>query len=305
MSVDTVKINLNGTNYNLTYNSSSGKWEATITAPSNTSWNQPNNKYGITVTATDDAGNSTVKDRTDSTLGSALQLRVLEKVKPTVALTSPSSGAKVTSSKPTFVFQLRDSGSGIKISTLALKIDGGTAISNGSPGMTCTSVSGGYDCSYIPPTALGDGAHTVTIQIADNDDNTSNLLSSAFTVDTVPPALNVTAPQEGLITNNASLTVSGTTNDTTSSPVTATIKVNGVDQGTVTVSSGSFSKAITLSEGSNTIVVRVTDAAGLYSEITRTVKLDTVAPSITAVTLVPNPVDSGATFVITVTVSDS
>ena len=40
-------------------------------APSVTSWHEPNNKYGITVTATDDAGNSTVKDRTDSTLSSA------------------------------------------------------------------------------------------------------------------------------------------------------------------------------------------------------------------------------------------
>ena len=305
MAVSSVKINLNGTDYNLTYNSSSGKWEATITAPSNTSFNQPSNKYGITVTATDDAGNSTVKDRTDSVLGNLLQLRVLEKTKPTVALTSPSSGAKITSSKPTFVFQLRDSGSGIEISSLALKIDGGTVVTNNSPGMNCTSVSGGYDCSYIPAAALADGAHTVTIQVKDNDGNTSTLLSSSFTVDTVPPALNVTSPQEGLITKNASLTVSGTTNDTTSSPVTATIKLNGVDQGTVNISSGSFSKAITLEEGNNTIVIRVTDAAGLYSEITRTVKLDTVAPSITAVTLVPNPVDSGSTFVITVTVSDS
>lgn len=304
MAISTVKINLNGQNYNLTYNSSSGKYEATITAPSTTSWNEINNKYGITVTATDDAGNSAVKDRTDATLGSLLQLRVLEKVKPTVSLSAPSSGARVTSSKPNIVFTLRDTGSGVNISSLQLKIDGGTAIGNAAAGMVCTSVSGGYDCTYTPQTALGEGSHTVTIQVSDNDGNISSLLSSAFNVDTVPPALNITNPPNGLVTNNSNLTVSGTTNDVTSSPVTATIKLNGIDQGAVNITSGSFSKSIALAEGSNTIVITVTDAAGLTSQVTRTVELDTVPPVITAVTLVPNPVDGGATFVVTVTVSD-
>lgn len=304
MAVSTVKINLNGTNYNLVYNSSSGKYEATITAPSATSWNEPEHKYGITVTATDDAGNSTVKDRTDGTLGNSLKLRVLEKVKPTAVLTSPSSGARVTNSKPPIVFTLRDTGAGIDISTLQLKIDGGAAVTNGSAGMICTSVTGGYDCTYTPQAALSNGSHTVTIQVGDNDGNVSTLLSSAFTVDTVAPTLNVLSPANGLITNNPSLAVQGTTNDATSSPVTVLIKLNNVDQGAVAVTDGNFSKALSLSEGDNTIYVRVTDAAGLYTEITRTVKLDTVAPTISAVTLVPNPVDGGATFIITVTVSD-
>lgn len=304
MAVSTVKVNINGQNYDLTYNGTSGKWEATITAPNTTSWNEPNNKYGITITATDDAGNSTVKDRSDATLGSALQLRVLEKTKPTVTLTSPSSGARVVTSKPSIVFQLRDTGSGVKIDSLELKIDGGTAIKHNSSGMTCTSVAGGYDCTYIPPTALSEGSHTVTIQISDNDGNTSDLLSSAFNVDTVPPALNISNPTNGLITNNKNLTVSGTTNDATSSPVVVTIKLNGQDQGAVNVSAGSFSKAITLAEGENTIEVKATDSANLTSTVTRTVILDTKAPTISAVTVTPNPVDSGKTFVITVTVSD-
>lgn len=304
MAVDTVKVNIDGQLYNLSYNSTSGKWEATITAPSTTSYNEPSNKYGITLTATDDAGNATIKDRSDATLGSSLQLRVLEKVKPIVNLTSPSSGARVISSKPNIVFTLRDSGSGVNISSLALKIDGGTTASNTAPGMVCTSVSGGYDCTYTPPTALAEGSHTVTIQVSDNDGNTSNLLSSGFNVDTVPPALNISNPSNGLITKAASLTVSGTTNDETSSPVEVTIKLNGVDQGAVTISNGSFSKALTLAEGQNNIEVKATDSAGLTSTVTRTVELDTQAPTISAVTVTPNPVDAGATFVVTVTVSD-
>lgn len=304
MAIKTVQVNLNGQNYNLTYNNTSGKYEATITAPNATSWNEPSNKYGITVTATDDANNTTVKDRTDSTLGSVLQLRVLEKDKPTITLTSPSSGARATTSKPSIKFSLRDTGSGIDISTLQLKIDGGSAIGNIGIGMVCTSVTGGYDCTYTPQTALAEGSHTITINVSDNDGNVSDLLSSAFNVDTVPPALNITNPSNGLITNNKTLAVSGTTNDATSSPVTITIKLNGVDQGAVTVTAGSFNKSITLAEGSNTIEIKAVDSAGLTSTVTRTVTLDTKAPVIGTVTVTPNPVDCGKTFIITVAVSD-
>lgn len=302
--ISTVKANINGQNYDLVWNGTTSKYEATITAPSTTSWNEPNNKYGVTVTVTDQAGNVTTKDRSDATLGSSLQLRVLEKVKPTVTLSSPSSGARVTNAKPPITFQLRDPHSGIKISSLSVKIDGGAAVGNTAPGMVTNSVAGGFDCTYTPQTALTEGSHTVTIQIEDNDGNVSTVLSSSFNVDTVPPALNITNPTNGLITNNNSLTVSGTTNDTTSSPVVVTIKLNGVDQGAVTVNAGAFSKTITLANGSNTIEVKATDAAGLESTVSRTVTLDTTPPVITAVSMVPNPVDGGQTFIISVTASD-
>lgn len=302
--VKTVKVNINGQDYSLTYNSKSGKWEGSIIAPSTTSYNQIDNKYGVTVTATDEAGNSTIKDRTDNFLGSALQLRVLEKEKPTITLISPSASARVITSKPNIKFILRDTGSGIDISKLQLKIDGRTTIGNTALGMICTNVSGGYDCVYTPSEALTEGSHTVSISITDNDGNISDLLSSSFNVDTVPPALNISNPFNGLITNNRNLSVSGTTNDATSSPVTISIKLNGVDQGKVTVSSGAFSKTLTLIEGINTIEVKAVDSAGLTSVVTRNVTLDTKAPNISAVSLTPNPVDAGKTFIITVTVSD-
>lgn len=307
MAVSTVKAIIKGQTYDLTYNSTSGKYEKTITAPSTTSYNNNSGHYyPVQLQATDDAGNTTTKDDSDATLGANLKLTVKGTTKPTIAITSPSSGAKLTTSSPTISFSLRDEagGSGIKISSLSLKIDGGSAIGNAATGMTCTAVTNGYDCTYVCQSALAEGAHTITIDIQDNDGNVASETSTTFTVDTVPPTLNISAPADGLITNNASLTVSGTTNDTTSSPVTVTIKLNGTDQGAVTVASGSFSKALTLAVGSNTIVIRSTDSAGKYSEITRTVTLDTTPPAISAVTLTPNPVNSGATFTISVTVSD-
>ena len=39
MAIKTVKATINGQTYDLTLNSASGKWEATITAPGKTSYN--------------------------------------------------------------------------------------------------------------------------------------------------------------------------------------------------------------------------------------------------------------------------
>jgi uncharacterized protein YfaP (DUF2135 family) len=141
--------------------------------------------------------------------------------------------------------------------------------------------------------------------VSDYDGNAAVQKSVTFTVDTVPPTLSISAPTNGLVTNQAAITVKGTTNDATSSPVTVTIKLNSGTAESVTVGAdGSFSKALTLATGSNTITVVATDSAGKSTTVTRTVTLDTTAPVIKAVTITPNPVDAGKTFVIAVQVTD-
>lgn len=304
MAISTVQAYLNGTWYNLTYNSGTGKYEATLTAPGSTSYNQPGNVYAMQIKATNTAGTVTTVDTTDGTVGNALKLRVLETVKPTISITSPGAGSYVTNNKQPIVFQLRDEsgGSGVDLSTLALKIDGGATVGNGSAGMVCNAVTNGYDCTYTPQTALSDGGHTVTINVSDNDGNAATQASRAYTVDTVPPVLNVTAPANDFLTNTAAMVVQGTTNDATSSSVTVAIKLNGVDQGAVAVTGGAFTKSLTLASGSNTIVVRATDAAGKYSEVTITGTLDTSVPVISNVSITPNPADTGATMIISVEV---
>lgn len=307
MSVSTVKAIINSQTYDLSYNEGSGKWEATITAPSITSYNvNANHYYAVQIQATDDANNVTTVDDTDGTLGDSLKLMVKEKTKPIVTITSPTGSARLTNSKPTISFTLRDevNGSGIKIDTLSLKFDGGSSINNIATGMTVNSVANGYDCTYACQTALTEGNHTITIDIQDNDGNVATTSTVTFYIDTVAPILNISAPSENAITNNPTCIVSGTTNDETSSPVTVTITVNDVDQGEVTVSAGSFDKSVTLTDGANTIIIKSKDASNLETTITRHITLDEGFPVITNVTLTPNPVDSGITFVITVTVTD-
>ena len=73
----------------------------------------------------------------------------------------------------------------------------------------------------------------------------------------------------------------------------------------VTVNSnGSFSKVVTLLNGSNVIKIKATDKAGKYTEITRTVILDTVAPTINKVIITPNPVNVNQSYKIEIEASD-
>nr|DAI90402.1 MAG TPA: Ig-like domain protein [Caudoviricetes sp.] len=140
---------------------------------------------------------------------------------------------------------------------------------------------------------------------SDYDGNAASQKSVTFIIDTVPPTLSVTAPANGLVTNQAACTVTGSTNDATSSPCTVMVKLNAGTAQAVTVNAdGTFSKALTLVSGNNTIVVTSTDSAGKSSTVTRTVALDTVAPTIKSVTITPNPVDAGKTYVISVEVTD-
>lgn len=301
MAIKQVRALVNGTWYTLTYDSASGTYKATINAPAITSYHQSGGAYNVTVEATNDAGTTATAD------GSALSgllLKVLERVAPVITIVSPGSGASLTNSKTPVVFTVTDeaNGSGVDLSSLVVKLDG-SAVAGST--ITTTAITNGYSVTYTPAAALSNGSHTVTIDVSDNDGNAATQKSTTFTVDTVPPTLNVTAPADGIITASKALNVVGTTNDATSSPVTVTVTLNGADQGAVTVSSGgSFSKAITLAEGSNTIVITATDASGLTTSITRTVELNSSVPKIVSATIAPNPADAGASVVISVTVQE-
>ena len=301
MAVKTVQVVINGQTHTLTYNATTKKYEATITAPSTSSYNQNGHYYNVKVKATDEAGNSVTKDATDTTLGSSLQLKVKEKVAPVISITAPSSSAKLTNNKPVINWTVTDADSGVNPSTIKLIIDSQTI----TTGITKTQSGKNYTCSYTPTTALSDETHTIKVSASDYDGNVATQKSVTFTVDTVPPELSVSAPVDNLVTNQSSLVVKGTTNDVTSSPVTLTIKLNGETEQTVEVGSdGSFTKTLTLVTGENTIVITAKDGAGKTSTVTKKVVLDQTAPVIQSVTISPNPVNAGATYTISVEVTD-
>lgn len=299
MAISQVRAQVNGQWYTLTLQSN-GRYEATITAPGATSFNQPGGYYDVTVEATNTAG--TTQTANASTLD-GLKLYVKERVAPVITILSPSSGAYVTNNKQPVVFTITDEsgGSGVNLNSVVVKLDGSSASASE---VTHTAITNGYSFTYTPAGTLGDGPRTVTVDATDNDGNAATQKSTTFTVDTVPPVINVVSPEEGLITATKSLTVSGSTNDATSSPVTVKISLNGADQGAVSVGGdGYFSKSVSLAEGGNIIVVTATDSAGKSSSVTRNVTLDTSVPQIVSATITPNPVDEGQTMLISVEVS--
>lgn len=295
MAISTVKATVNGQTYTLSLNQSTGAYETTITAPNKSSFNQTGGYFDVSVTAYDDSGNTTTVNSADASFGNDLKLYVKEKVAPTITVVSPTNDALLGSNKPTISWKCQDDDSGVDKDTIKLYIDN-TEVS----GTINASLSGNvYTCSYIPTTALSDGSHTLRFECYDNDGNKGES-SITISVDTVPPVLNVSSPTDNLKTNVATVTVSGTTNDISSSPVT--LKVNGSP---VTVNAnGAFSTTVNLTNGENTITVVATDGAGKSTTVTRTVYYDNSAPVINSISIIPNPVDAGKTFVISVEVTD-
>lgn len=303
MAVKQVQAIINEQTYTLMLNDNTGKYEATITAPTKSSYPLDGHYYGVTVNASDDAGNITTVDQNHEILGESLRLKVKEKVAPVIAITYPTADAVITNNKPTITFKVTDNDSGVNPATIGVTVDSGNKITGDK--IVKSNVSGGYECTYIPDVALNDGQHTIKVDVSDFDGNAATQKSVTFKVDTVPPTLSITSPTEGFVTNQSTVTVSGKTNDVTSSPVKVTVKLNSGNAENVQVAeNGEFSKVLTLASGKNTITVVATDSAGKQTTITRTVTLNTSAPVITSITLTPNPVDAGKTFIISVSVTD-
>lgn len=298
MAVQSVKVTINNQEYTLNYDSTSGTYKATISAPSTSSYNiNDGHYYPVSVTATDDANNIVTVDDTHQTLGESCKLRVKEKVAPVIVVTYPTASSTIINASPVIEWTVTDNDSGVNPDTISIKLDDGSVITEG---IEKNPISNGYECSYNTSN-LSDGDHTFYLNASDFDGNAATQISTEFTVDTTPPALIVTSPTEGLVTNQSTVTVVGTTNDVTSTPVTLTINSEVV----AVEDNGSFSKVVTLTEGENTITIVATDAAGKSSTITRHVTLDTGAPVITAISITPNPVDAGQTYIISVTVTDN
>ena len=304
---------MNGITSTLTYNSTSGKWEGSLTAPPATSGmnhggqgpgvgaNATNGYYPVTIRATDDAGNVT-EETVSGSFANALKLYVKETTAPVGAIQYPSAGANIgNNSQPTIRFTFTDTGSGIDPSSVSIKVDG----TSQAPSTSSFSADGTVlTCTFTPSTALVDGLHTIAINGSDYDGNAAAEVSSTFKVDTTPPTLNISAPVDNLLTNLASVSVVGVTNDENSSPVTLTIECNGTTYTPSIGVDGSFSQAVALTEGSNVITITAVDTSGLRTAVTRTVRCDVTPPTISSITLTPNPTETSTSYTIVVEVSD-
>ena len=252
------------------------------------------------VTATNEAGTS---GSANADTIETLKFEVHERIVPVITILSPSTGATVTNNKQPVVFTVVDEagGSGVDLDSIVVKLDG-SPVSAGE--ITHSAITNGYQFTYTPASAVGDGSHTVTVDAADNDGNDAAQKSTQYKVDTTPPSHNVTLPVEGYVSAESTVQYAGITNDATSSPVTVSITLNGLPQASPSVGSdGAYSGAFAeLDDGDYTAIFTATDSAGKSSSVTRHFTVDTSVPQIVSAVITPNPADAGAPVVIEVVV---
>lgn len=126
---------------------------------------------------------------------------------------------------------------------------------------------------------LQEGSNALLVEARDPAGNKGSA-TATVTLDTVPPAVSITTPVDGLYTNILLVTATGTVNEEV-----ASITINGVvaSVSTTSPSSSTFTAVLTLTEGVNTIVVTAVDRAGNSASSTVTATLDTVAPQLTVI----------------------
>ncbi|RII26812.1 MAG: hypothetical protein CXR31_10435 [Geobacter sp.] len=132
------------------------------------------------------------------------------------------------------------------------------------------------------------GSNTFYAWAKDAAGNVSAAKSATVTITVAQASLNLTvsALADGTYTNNGTLNISGSAIDTAG---IQSVTVNGQP---VTVNAdGSFSYAMTLQAGANTVTVIATDNAGTQKTDTRTITFDPAAPVLT----VSAPADNSTT----------
>ena len=132
----------------------------------------------------------------------------------------------------------------------------------------------------------GSGTCTVTIDAARNVAATFN--------DAKAPDLTISTLSDGSWTNNETLNISGTVNDNIGLPQ---LTMNGT--AVMVNPDGTFSMALNLMVGPNTINTIASDLAGLQATDTRTINFDPTAPNISITT----PADNGGTRNSTIEIS--
>ena len=138
------------------------------------------------------------------------------------------------------------------------------------------------------------GSNEITANVSDIGWNQDSDTISV-TRDPNAPALTVTAPADGLVTIDDSVTVTGSVTDATAVTVTANSVPLPVD------GAGQFTGKIALSEGANFVTVVATDEASNNAQVVHVVTVDTADPDLT----VTAPTDGSSTAEDSVAVTGS
>ncbi len=222
-------------------------------------WPLSDGRHTVTVQAGDFAGN----------LATTVWSFTVDTMAPRLDITSPTPGLSTSAATVTVSGQT-EPGASVSVGGSSVFVDGAGAFS--------TSV------------ALVEGTNTIDVSATDALGNTA---STALTVvsDSTAPAISLLRSSAGLLTLNDLTVVSGVVSEASSLTVAGIPATVHAD--------GSFAVPVSLGEGSNSIAIVATDAAGNQGSASLTVTRDTTPPTLTMDAL-PSEVSSA-----TVTVSGS
>ncbi len=199
--------------------------------------------HTVDIRATDEAGN-------DATASVEFTVDIGA---PVVTITSPADGALLSTDSVTVEWTVSDMDA-----TLEMKLDDGAWQPVTGTSHTLTDLS--------------DGEHTVIVKATDDASNEGED-SVTFNVDTTPPTVSVTAPEEDAILGSSSVVVTWTAAD-------AVTTERSVDGGAWLAVVGTSVTISSLVDGEHTISIRVTDVAGHEATDSVTILVDTTDPTV-------------------------
>ena len=216
--------------------------------------------YTAEVKAYDTAGN-TDTDTVSFSVGTS------DTNPPTVTITSPSDGSVFDTDSITVQWTSNDAESGINHHEIYL--DGSAVDTNIPASQTSYTLTG-----------LGDGSHTIEVRAVDNAGNTGSD-SVSITVDTTPPTITISSPNDGDIFDTDTITVTWSGSDSTTGIDHYEIYDNGNAVDTNIPASQTSYTLTGLGDGSHTIEVRAVDGAGNTGSDSVSITVDTTAPTVT------------------------
>jgi len=152
---------------------------------------------------------------------------------------------------------------------------------------------------YSGPLSISETT-TLKFFAKDKAGNNTLVMSETYTIDTQPPVLSLSTLPDGSSTNKATLNIAGTATDNIG------IREVTINNSTVPVNAdGTFSQAIVLATGANTVTTSATDQAGNTTIDVRSVILDEKAPQLLITNPSDNSVTNAATVMVTGTVDET
>lgn len=223
-----------------------GDWQDVGTATT-TTFQLQDGQHSVEVKALDRAGNE----------ARASIVFTVDTTPPVVQVLSPAPGSYVNTSLVTVTWQAEEA----NLDHFEVSVDGGDWQDVGT--------------STTYTATLMEGSHSISVKAVDKAGN-EGTATTAFVVDTTPPILSISSPENGAYLGTSTVSISWSCDENHLDHFEIS-----VDEGAWQVLGTATSTTLSLGDGSHTVAVRAVDLAGNTATATVSFVVDTTKPVIT------------------------